>query len=74
MQIIHKLFKEIEPYLSAFFSFKSLLVGMSGIGSYLALTNPIVDILGLPFALMFGLGLWIWDLLRKIFNKKSEII
>ncbi len=62
MQIIHKLFKEIEPYLSAFFSFKSLWVGMSGIGSYLALTNPIVDDIRLTFCSNVWIGYWSLDM------------
>ncbi len=67
-KFLHKIIKEFEPYLSSATSLKQAGVGMSALGAYLAWTNPIVELLGLPLSLMLGagIGLWIWGLIKDL--------
>lgn len=71
-KFLHKIIKEFEPYLSSATSLKQAGVGMSALGAYLAWTNPIVELLGLPLSLMLGavIGMLVFFSISVLWEKK----
>lgn len=72
MQKIHKLFKEIEPYISIVSAIGG--IGMVSLGGYFGWVAPLVNNLGKPLSVLIAATIAIWFCvgIKNFFGKKSK--